>query len=95
VAGQAAVDQEQKDNIIIEELSKLLSCRKEQIPSRIEEIFLAWKEKKKKGRGFVFSSLSSKVEFHGDILGEGAKILKTQKEHLISTVNRFLEDLKK
>lgn len=94
VGGEAATSQEQKDQIVIEELTKLLSCTKEEIPARIEELFILWKEKKK-SKGFVFNGLVSKKEFKGDVLAESSRISKTQKDHLISTVNRFLEDLKK
>lgn len=95
VAGEAAAAQEQKDDLVIEELTKLLSCAKEEIPGRIKELFFLWKQKRKRPKEFVFSGLTSKEKFSGDVLLEGSKILKTQKDHLISTLNRFLEDIKK
>lgn len=94
VAGDAALAQEQRDQIVVEELKKLLSCAKEEIPSRLQELFLLWKEKTKKGKEIRSVSLNSKARFHGDVLLEGSRILKTQKDHLISTVNRFLEEIK-
>ena len=39
--------------------------------------------------------LTSKEKFEGDILNETAKVLKTQPEHTIKIVERFVKDLKK
>lgn len=85
------------DNELIEEISKLLNVEKPIIPSRAEEIFNLWKKTKKalkKGKETPPFKLVSEKKFKGDILEETAKRLKTQKEHIVSTLNRFINDLK-
>ena len=39
--------------------------------------------------------LVSKEKFEGDVLNKTAKILKTQPEHIIKTIQRFVKDLEK
>jgi hypothetical protein len=52
------------------------------------------KKKKKKEIEPELLQLTSKEKKKGDILVESAKILKTQKEHVFKTVQRFIDELK-
>ncbi len=94
VAGTAAKRELQEEEKTIQELQKLLKCdKKEQIPARVRELFDLWKNVTKKKRN-VAKELVSKELYNGsDIIGESCIILKTQEEHLIKTVKRFLSDL--
>jgi alanyl-tRNA synthetase len=98
VAGRRAEKELGKKNEILEEISKLLDVNENQIPARIEELFANWKKarkavKKKKHIEKSELELNSKQEFDGDVITRSAEILKTQPEHLVKTVKRFLEEL--
>lgn len=94
VAGNAAKTVKKDESVILEELQSLLECRKEEIPGRVRELFELWKNVVKKHRT-IRRELVSKEWYEGeDILGETARILKTQQEHVIKTVHRFLDELK-
>ncbi len=103
VAGDAAKRFVKEQEGVVEELSKLLDCDKNQIPSRVKELFEKWKliVKKKKLKEF---RLESNEEFKGFkdsgidafvIVKEAARILKTQPEFVVKTVKRFLNDIEK
>jgi alanyl-tRNA synthetase len=92
-AGKAAEREGKQEGGLLLELQGLLGCdNAKQIPARAQELFSLWKKVVKKKKD-VEKKLISTEEFEGDILIEAAKILKTQQEHLIKTVKRFLEDL--
>ena len=98
-AGQAAIKLSQKSEDVIAEISSLLNCKKEQIPARVNELFIKWKtinklKKKKKDIPAELQTLTSKELFVGDLIAKSAKILKTQKEYVVKTIKRFLNDLK-
>lgn len=95
VAGKKAIELVEKNEKIVEELSRLLNCEKEQVPSRAKELFELWKTVVKKKKPIEVFELKSNETFEGDILKETARILKTQPEHVIKTVNRFINDIKK
>jgi hypothetical protein len=64
-----------------------------------QELFKKWKKvkklrKKKKEIPEHYLKLSSTEQFSGDVLEETAKILRTQKQHLIKTTEKFLAILK-
>ena len=91
-AGKAASTEEKQENSILDELSKLLSCEKEEIPGRSKELFQLWKMVIKKKKDLE-KKLISKEKYEGDILLETSKNLKTQPEHVLKTVKRFFKDL--
>ena len=98
-AGQAAVKLSQKSEDVIVELTSLLNCKKQEIPARVNELFIKWKKvkklkKKKKEIPKELLVLTSEDIFEGDVIAETANILKTQKEHIVKTIKRFLSDLK-
>ncbi len=96
VAGEAAKSAINASKELLEEASKLLSCLPEQVPARAEELFSKWKRAKKKKLPLDEFPLSSESSFSGDekaILAETAKILKTQPEHVVKTLNKFLKQL--
>jgi alanyl-tRNA synthetase len=99
-AGKAARRQIESEKDILNKLSKILEVKVEQIPSRAEELFDKWKKarkvvKKKKKIDIKELNLVSKEKFEGNVLDETAKILRTQPEHIIKTIERFVKDLKK
>ena len=97
VAGEAARNFIKEQERIVDELSKVLNCSREIIPSRVEELFREWKIIVKKGKKKIFK-LKSGEKFSGDsveILKEASKVLKTQPEFIIKTVKRFLSDIRK
>jgi len=97
-AGNAAEMQGKGETEILDELSKLLGMEIEEIPARAEELFAKWKKakkavKKKKEIDVKELELVVKEKRKGDVLGETAKILKTQPEHVLKTVERFMKEL--
>ncbi len=95
VAGKRAIEFVEKQEAMLDELSKILNCEKELIPGRAKELFEIWKKVVKKKKPIDKLELTSQEKFNGDILKETAKILKTQPEHVIKTVKRFMDDIKK
>ncbi|MEK6948348.1 MAG: alanine--tRNA ligase [Nanoarchaeota archaeon] len=94
VAGKKAFDEENKDVIIIKELCLLLNCKNNQIPSRIQELFSLWKDVVKKNKNIGKFVLTSNDNYPGDdIIEKSSEILKTQPEHLINTVKRFIKEI--
>jgi alanyl-tRNA synthetase len=93
-AGAAAKKEEKIEEEIIMELTGLLGCDDpREIPSRSKELFSLWKKVVKKKKTGVEKKLSSTEKWAGDTLDETAKVLKTQQEHLVKTVKRFLKEL--
>ena len=98
VAGERAKEEIDKKKITLNELSKILNVDEAQIPVRVEELFTKWKKarkalKKAKQIPKQELELKSKEKFQGDILTKTAEILKTQPEHLVKTVKRFMDEL--
>ncbi|MSR85941.1 hypothetical protein EXS74_00930 [Candidatus Woesearchaeota archaeon] len=92
VAGKAAQEEVKGEGSTLKELEKLLHCTTEQIPGRSAELFELWKNivKKKKDVPKKLTSLSA---YKGDVLAETARVLKTQVEHVVKTVERFLKEI--
>ena len=76
----------------MKEISELLECEIKQIPARANELFVKWK-KAKKGKLQEFK-WESDEKSEGDVLKEASVVLKTQPEHVLKTVKRFLKDIK-
>lgn len=98
VAGERAKEEIDKKKGTLGELSKILNVDKAKIPARVEELFTKWKKarkavKKAKQISKQDLELKSKERFQGDILTRTAEILKTQPEHLVKTVKRFMDEL--
>ncbi len=98
VAGKAAQEASATESGVLDQAAKLLGCKPTQVPSRCEELFVKWKKvtKAKKAGTEVLPELKklvSVVEFEGDALARAAEILKTQPEHVIKTVQRFLKEM--
>ncbi len=97
-AGESAKKEGKKEKEILEEAAKLLNVKVEQLPARVNELFEKWKlakkavEKKKK-IDIKELELISKEEFKGNVLDKISEILKTQPEHVVKTVKRFLREL--
>lgn len=94
VAGKKVFEEESKEKEIIDELSKLLDCSDKEVPGRLQELFVIWKKAVKKKKHVDEFELKCKEICDGDIIEKSAEILKTQPEHLVNTVNRFLSEIK-
>ncbi|MEK6984408.1 MAG: alanine--tRNA ligase [Nanoarchaeota archaeon] len=97
-AGEAARKEAKLEKEILEESAKLLNVKIEQLPARVDELFEKWKKIRKlsaKGTQFFAKDfeLTSTEKYHGKILGKLTEILKTQPEHVVKTVKRFLIEL--
>src|SRR3989338_8186125 len=88
VAGKKALEEENKEKSILEEVSKILDCEVSQIPGRAEELFNLWKDIVKKNKKISFK-LTSRSKYSGDLLTETSMILKTQPDNIIKTISRF------
>ena len=94
VAGKKAFDEENKDVTITNELASLLDCKNNQVPSRVQELFNLWKDVVKKNKKISSFKLSSLDIYSGsDIIEKSSEILKTQPEHLVNTVKRFIKEI--
>lgn len=98
VAGKAAENVESSVVDLARNVAKELDCKNEQIPGRADELFTKWKKVKKlrKQKQEIPSellTLDSEISYPGDVLKEAARILKTQPEHIINTIQRFKKDL--
>jgi len=94
VAGKKAFEEEKKNLFITNELAKLLNCKNEEIPGRLQELFNFWKDVVKKGKKLDKFGLKSKEVYSGDIIEKSVEILKTQPEYLVNTINRFMKEIK-
>lgn len=93
VAGKAAECIISAESAVLEELKAELTCKESEIPGRCEELFSKWKKARKGKLAEENKVLSSIEEWPGDILGEAARRLKTQPEHVLKTVQRFKKDI--
>lgn len=97
-AGEASQKEKKGESQILEESSKLLGVKIEELPARVNELFEKWKlAKKSQAKGKEVNpadlALSSKESFKGDALAELCKILRTQPEHIAKTIQRFLREI--
>ncbi|PIN86744.1 alanine--tRNA ligase [Candidatus Woesearchaeota archaeon CG10_big_fil_rev_8_21_14_0_10_44_13] len=92
-AGKAAEKEGKAKTGVLEEAAKLLGCKTDEVPGRVEELFRKWKDVVKKGKKPDSKGLSSTAKFDGDILAKTSDILRTPPEHIISTIKRFLKEL--
>ncbi|MGE0792696.1 MAG: alanine--tRNA ligase [Candidatus Woesearchaeota archaeon] len=90
VAGKAASKEDDVDSELVKQACVLLRCEPKELPYRAEELFEKWKKAKK---GILKKSefeIVSRKKFEGDVLIETASILKTQPEHIVNTITKFL-----
>ncbi len=93
VAGKSALEFIKKEEEMINEIKKILKCEREEIPGRAKELFDIWKKVVKKKKSIAKFELKSKEKFYGDVLKETSKILRTQPEHVINTIKRFIKEI--
>ncbi len=98
VAGKAAKEIQEKEDILLKELTKELHVAKEEIPSRAEELFEKWKKarklaNKKQKINLKELELVKKEKFQGDIISKVSETLQTQPEHILKTIKRMLTEL--
>ncbi|MBI5390892.1 alanine--tRNA ligase [Candidatus Woesearchaeota archaeon] len=93
-AGKAALEEEQKATGMLDELARVLNCKPSQVPARAQELFDLWKTIVKKGKAVASTELTSTKEEQGEIIAITALLLKTQPEHVLTTVNRFWKEIR-
>lgn len=93
VAGKAGEEAKAGEEDILKEAAKLLGCNVNQIPGRAEELFKKWKMVVKKKKQVDSHELTSTKCFEGDCLCKTAAILRTQPEHVIDVIKRFLKQI--
>lgn len=93
VAGNAAKKESGKSEDLLSQAASLLSCSPSEVPARCEELFSKWKKAKKKKLAADDFILTSTQEFEGDALIQAATILRTQPEHVVNTIQKFLKQL--
>jgi len=94
-AGKAAVSEVNKESKLLDECAKFLGVKKSQVPGRATEIFNVWKDVVKKGKAKPkeFSSSEEELGTDKDVLERTASILKTQPEHVLKTLQRFVKEI--
>jgi alanyl-tRNA synthetase len=97
-AGEAAANELGRETNILQEAAKILNCKISQIPIRSEELFEKWKKVVKKGKidsadDFRLISTKETKETEPLIMKSTAAILKTQPEHIVKTLTRFMNEL--
>ncbi|MBN2880537.1 alanine--tRNA ligase [Candidatus Woesearchaeota archaeon] len=99
VAGNAAKKLLDKVNNLFDDVISVLGVDKKYAASKAEQIFAKWKKSKKLVKKGDFSEMDWNYDLveqdlsDEDILVEISKILKTQKEHIVSTLKRFLVEI--
>lgn len=99
VAGPAARNAVKESSGTLKEIASLLGCTDPQVPGRCAELFEKWKSAKKAfEKGSPLSgkdlALSSTENTEVDILHAAALAIKTQPEHVVKTIQRFMKDMK-
>ena len=97
-AGEAAQKEGKREREILNEASRLLGIKTQQLPASVNELFEKWKlarkaAEKKKKIDIKELELTAKEEFKGNVLDKVSEILKTQPEHVVKTIRRFLVEL--
>ncbi len=97
-AGEAAQKEGKREADILEESAKLLNIHINQLPARVSELFEKWKlarkaVEKKKEINLKDLELKSTEKSEGNILDKMCEVLKTQPEHVVKTIKRFLSEL--
>ncbi|MBN1156718.1 alanine--tRNA ligase, partial [Candidatus Woesearchaeota archaeon] len=91
-AGGAAESISEVRSDLLEEAARLLGVEKDEVPARAEELFEKWKTIVKKKKDVPFE-LTRKEKCEGDALCKTAEVLRTQPEHIVKTITRFLKDI--
>ncbi len=94
-AGKAALSEVNKESKLLEEAAKFLGVKKSRVPGRANEIFNVWKDVVKKGKAKPkgFTSTAEEMGTDKDVLERTASILKTQPEHVLKTLQRFVKEI--
>jgi len=95
-AGLAAENFLKNNETSVDVLAGILGCNIKQVPSRTQELFNKWKRIVKKNSGEIFemTSIDESTQPEEHILQEAASILKTQPEHVLKTIERFLREIR-
>ncbi len=94
-AGLAAEKTQEEAHGSLVDIAGILRCEPSQIPGRTTELFEQWKKIVKKGskEPFELTSTEEMKESNDKILAKTALILKTQPEHVLKTIERFLKEI--
>jgi len=90
VAGKAANKSDDKQDALVKKACELLHCQPNQLAFRAEELFTKWKKAKKGKLAKSEYDLVSWKTSDEDPLIHTAKVLKTQPEHIVKTITKFL-----
>jgi alanyl-tRNA synthetase len=94
-AGKAAQQEINKESAMLDACAKFLGVKKSQVPGRALEIFTVWKDVVKKGKmkPKKFTSITEDIGTDKDLLEKTASTLKTQHEHVLKTLQRFMKEI--
>lgn len=103
VAGEAADKAIEKDEEVLSDLARVLRVKKNEVPSRAEDLFEKWKLARKAVRKEQYvnpddlelekpekSNLSEE-----ELIKKTSEIFSTQIEHIVNTSERFIKELEK
>ncbi|MBN2458333.1 alanine--tRNA ligase [Candidatus Woesearchaeota archaeon] len=98
IAGEALEQISTSQGDLLMQVASSVDVTPEQLPARAEELFELWKRcKKAKKKGKALSDGELKLvrieAYKGDALARTAEILRTQPEHVLNTIKRFLDDI--
>jgi alanyl-tRNA synthetase len=97
-AGQATKNLEEKDSLIIKQLTKFFKVKAQNLPARIEELANKWKNLNKALKSGKFSNkdliLESKGNYQGEIINELCLIMNTTKSNLLSKIKKMYGEWK-
>jgi alanyl-tRNA synthetase len=97
-AGGAAAKTADERGSALDEAARLLGVKQSQVPARAEELFTVWKKAKKalkKKQALPDLTLKSKEEYKGDVLAKTSEILRTQPEHVVNSLKKFLKEMER
>ncbi|MBI4449393.1 alanine--tRNA ligase [Candidatus Woesearchaeota archaeon] len=97
-AGAASASAQKESLDVIDEAAKLLGCKTDQVPARAAELFENWKRaikaiKKSTPLAPEALKFTTTETYSGDALAKTSEVLKTQPEHVIKTLKRFLREM--
>jgi alanyl-tRNA synthetase len=99
-AGGAAAKTVDAKSSAVREAAELLGVEESQVPARAQELFDKWKRarkavKKKQKLKASELELSSTERYDGDVIAKAAEILRTQPEHVVNSLKKFLKEMER
>lgn len=99
-AGEAAINQLRKEKQLVQDIAGKLGVAEENIPAAVDHLFSSWKKVRKavkKGKEIDWNAMDQpKLDVSDkEPIQEAARILQTQPEHVLATIERFKKDIAK